>query len=154
MFQGSSRCCMHVCMLVGRGVISHKSSLGWHLGFPVTLLVCLRTQAQEGHSGIAWLAWGNSLYLSWPCVWWLWANTRYLSKAVRAPFSSLPCMASRQTPAELFTCQFWKVSAKISSDRCKWMDAFLAFLRRDASCRLDHLVCPLLPPLYSVMASL
>lgn len=138
------RCCSVFCMLLRWGVISHSPTLGRHLGFPVTLLVCLCTQAQSGHSGIAWCAWGNRLYLPWPRVWWLRANTWYLSKAVKAPFSSLPCMASRQTPTELFTCQFWKVSAKISSDRCKWMGAFLAFLCRDGSYHLDHLVCPYL----------
>lgn len=145
---------MVVWMLHRWGVISHSPTLGWHLRYPLTVLVCLCTQAQTGHGGIAWCAWGNRLYLPRPCVWWLWANTRYLSKAVRAPFSNLPCMATRQTPAELFTCQFQKVSTKISSDGCKWMDAFLAFLYRDASCRVDHLVCPLKAPLYTVMASL
>ncbi len=142
------RCCSVVCMLHRWGVISHSPTLGRHLGFHVTLLVCLCTQAQTGHSGIAWCVWGNRLYLPRPRVWRLRANTRYLSKAVKAPFSSLPCMASRQTPAELFTCQFWKVSAKISSDRCKWMGAFLAFLCRDASCHLNQLVCSLLPSLF------
>lgn len=115
---------------------------GWHLGFLVTSLVCLCTQAQSGHSGIAWRARGSRLYLPRLCVWWLRANTWYLSKAVKAPFSSLPRMASRQTVTELFTCQCWKVSAKISSDRCKWMDASLAFLCRDVSCRLARLPQP------------
>lgn len=124
------------------GVISHSPTLRWHLGFPVTSLVCLCTQAQSGHSGIAWRAWGSRLYLPRFCIWWLRANTWYLSKVVKAPFSSLPCMASRQTVTELFTCQCWKVSAKISSDRCKWMDASLTFLCGDGSCHLDHLACP------------
>lgn len=124
------------------GVISQSLTLRWHLGFPVTSLVCLCTQAQSGHSGIAWCAWGSRLYLPRSCVWWLWANTWYLSEAVKAPFSSLPRMASRQTLTELFTCQCWKVSAKISSDRCKWMDASLAFLCGDGSCHLAHLSLP------------
>lgn len=131
-----------VCVLPRWGVIRHSPTLGRHLGFPVTLLVCLFTQAQSGHSGIAWYAWGSRLYLPRPRVRWLRANTWYLSKAVKAPLSSLPRMASRQTPTELFTCQFWKVSTKISSDRCKWMGAFLAFLCGNGSCHLDHLVCP------------
>lgn len=134
------------------GVISHSPTLGWHFGFPVTSLVCLCTRAQSGHSGIAWRAWGSRLYLPRFCVWWLRANTWYLSKAVKALFSSLPCMASRQTVTELFTCQCWKVSAKISSDRCKWMDASLAFLCRDGSCHLDRLACPPQPPSPSFMA--
>lgn len=43
------RCSSVVCMLLQWGVISHSPSLGRHLGFPVTLLVCLCPDRPQWH---------------------------------------------------------------------------------------------------------
>lgn len=129
------------------GVVSHSPALGRHLAIPVTLLVYVQEPGQaalrdlrEGTSATCLVAQGRTHGTCQkqlkPC------------SAARPPRHPI----RRQLNFSLVNPE--RLALKIVRDGCKWMDALLAFLCRDASRHLGHLVCLLLRPLHPTMASL